>query len=161
MSKDLYPIVPTRLAIAARPRGGDWLLDDLLALRRAGVDILVSLLEPAEAAELGLAEEAALCTRAGIGFVSLPIPDRNVPDSALRFATALRPLHQALQAGRFIAAHCRAGIGRSSLVSGCLLVMQGIAAEDAWHRLTEARGRPVPDTEAQRAWLAAFPRAVA
>jgi len=160
MPEALYPVCgtePRRLAIAARPRGGDWLLDDLTALRRAGVEVLVSLLEPAEARELGLAEEADLCARVGIEFVSLPVPDYGLPDSALRFAAKLRPL---AFDGRFIAAHCRAGIGRSPLLIGCLLVLRGVEPEEAWRRLAEARGRPVPDTEAQRAWLAAFQRVV-
>src|ERR1700743_3176736 len=43
-----------RLAIVPRPRGGDWLADDLHALRREGIDILVSLLTPSEVEELGL-----------------------------------------------------------------------------------------------------------
>ena len=160
MPEALYPVCgtePRRLAIAARPRGGDWLLDDLAALRRAGVQVLISLLEPAEARELGLAEEANLCARVGIEFISLPVPDYGLPDSALRFAARLRPL--ALD-DRVIAAHCRAGIGRSPLLIGCLLVMRGVEPEDAWLRLAQARGRPVPDTDAQRAWLVAFQRSV-
>src|SRR5262245_40015723 len=45
------------LAIGARPRGGDWLDDETRAWRRAGVDIVVSLLEDDEAAQLDLADE--------------------------------------------------------------------------------------------------------
>ena len=43
-----------RLAIAPRPRGGDWLEDDVRLLQRAGVDVIVSALTPVEAEELGL-----------------------------------------------------------------------------------------------------------
>jgi hypothetical protein len=32
---------PGRLSTMARPRGGDWLADELAALRRRGVDVLV------------------------------------------------------------------------------------------------------------------------
>jgi hypothetical protein len=35
-----------RLAIAARPRAGDWLVDEVAAWRAAGIDLVVSLLEP-------------------------------------------------------------------------------------------------------------------
>ena len=48
MSPDLYWIVGPwrgRLAIAARPRGGDWLDDELSGWRQAGIDVVVSLLE--------------------------------------------------------------------------------------------------------------------
>jgi hypothetical protein len=42
-----------RLAIVPRPRGGDWLEDELDQMKRAGVDVLVSMLQVDEAAELG------------------------------------------------------------------------------------------------------------
>ena len=46
MKKDVL-----RLAIAPRPRGYDWLVDDIRLLKRAGVDLLVSALTHAEADE--------------------------------------------------------------------------------------------------------------
>src|ERR1700728_4522098 len=70
-----------RLAIVPRPRGSEWLAHDLAAIRRDGIDILVSLLTQPETAELGLAHEQALCEAAGIEFRSFPIPDRCVPDT--------------------------------------------------------------------------------
>jgi hypothetical protein len=60
MKPDLYWIPGAwrgRLAIVTRPRGGDWLGDEAAGLRRAGVGILVSLLERDEAAQLELAQE--------------------------------------------------------------------------------------------------------
>jgi hypothetical protein len=47
-----------RLAIVPRPRGGDW-LDDDIRLMKAGVDVLVSMLPATEAPDLGLADEGA------------------------------------------------------------------------------------------------------
>jgi hypothetical protein len=47
-----------RLAIVLWPRGGRGLADDLLLMKEAGVDVLVSTLPADEAAELGLADEA-------------------------------------------------------------------------------------------------------
>jgi hypothetical protein len=41
-----------RLAIVARPRGGDWLDDEAGGWRRAGLDMVVSLLEDEEAEQL-------------------------------------------------------------------------------------------------------------
>ena len=41
----------------ARPRGGDWLADEMRALSEAGADILVSALTTDEANELDLARE--------------------------------------------------------------------------------------------------------
>jgi hypothetical protein len=42
-----------RLAIAPRPRGYDWLVDDIRLLKRAEVDLLVSALTHAEAEDMG------------------------------------------------------------------------------------------------------------
>jgi hypothetical protein len=42
-----------RLGILPRPRGGDWLSDEAKAWREAGVDVVVSLLEPEEAGHPG------------------------------------------------------------------------------------------------------------
>src|SRR6476469_3680743 len=69
------------LAILSRPRGGDWLEDEARAWARAGIDMVVSLLEPDEAIDLGVADEERACQAAGIRFLSLPIPDRGLPES--------------------------------------------------------------------------------
>src|SRR5258708_19979549 len=71
---------PYRLAIVARPRGHDWLADEIEGLAREGIDTLVSMLTPEEATELGLMEEEGLCAEHGIKFLNFSIPDRSVPD---------------------------------------------------------------------------------
>ena len=53
-----------------------------------------------------------------------------------------------------IVIHCRQGIGRSSIVAAIILTRQGATVEEAFDRLAEARGRPVPDTPEQREWVA-------
>src|SRR5664279_2867071 len=72
---------PGKLAISARPRGGDWLGDELTSWRRSGVDEVVSLLVPEEAEGLELQDEAAYSGDAGLQFRSFPIVDRSVPAS--------------------------------------------------------------------------------
>jgi hypothetical protein len=62
-----------KVNIMARPRGRDWLFDEVKALRASSVDILVSLLTSAEVREFDLAEEAAFCHQQGIMYLSLPI----------------------------------------------------------------------------------------
>jgi hypothetical protein len=54
-----------KLSIVARPRGGDWLFDEIKALREAGVGVLVSLLTSPEVSEFDLAEEAAAFSGSG------------------------------------------------------------------------------------------------
>src|SRR5919108_323922 len=82
MTGELYPIPgpwPGRLVIVPRPRGGDWLADEIAAWRMAGVDVVVSLLTPEEDAEFDITGERAACLAAGVDFVPFPIPDRGVP----------------------------------------------------------------------------------
>lgn len=149
-----------RLAIVPRPRGNDRLTDDLAAIRRDGIDILVSLLTPTEAAELGLAREQALCKQAGIEFRSFPIPDRCVPDSYCNLQALAEELATERRHGKNIGAHCRACIGRSSLLLGAVLCVEGISPEHAFRLISNGRGVVVPDTTEQTEWLAGFASAL-
>src|SRR3954449_8644872 len=79
MRTELYWIEgpwPGRLAIMPRPRGGDWLEDEIQSWRRSGVDVVVSLLTREEIADLSLADEGELCRSNGIQFFSFAITDR-------------------------------------------------------------------------------------
>jgi protein-tyrosine phosphatase len=145
------------MAIMARPRADDWLDVDIAGWKASGLDMIISLLELEEVSDLGLRREAALCRASGIEFLSFPIPDRGVPEipDATKIAESIAA---GIADGRPIAIHCRAGIGRSSIVAACAMICSGIEASDALSRIKEARGVSVPDTEAQRDWVLAFGR---
>lgn len=145
-----------RLAIVPRPRGGDWLQDELVLMKRAGVDVLVSMLQVDEATELGLSREATACEAAGIVFQSFPVPDRETPPSIISFTRFIEGLRTEVHAGRSVAVHCRASIGRSSVLLAALLCAEGFTAEDAFRRLSAARGLQVPDTPDQVHWIERF-----
>jgi protein-tyrosine phosphatase len=138
----------------ARPRGNDWLPDEMNGLREAGTDVLVSMLTSDEAKELDLQGEADAATEAGLVFLSCPTPDRGVPE-AQNFRGLLLELQTALAAGQNVVVHCRMGIGRSSLVAVGLLVSEGQTVSEAFKAVSTARGISVPDTDAQRTWLQA------
>ncbi|MGW4803522.1 protein-tyrosine phosphatase family protein [Kitasatospora sp. NPDC004272] len=148
---------PGRLSTMARPRGGDWLAEELAALAALGVSGLVSALTPAESAELGLAAEASLARAAGLRFTAVPIPDRTVPVLS-EVLPAVDELTRRLAAGDHLVVHCRAGIGRSSLLAAAVLVRSGADPDDTWDRIARARGLAVPDTPEQRAWTDRMPR---
>lgn len=147
------PIALGQAAILPRPRGGDWLEDDLATLRRAGFNTLISLLTPAETASLELARESVLVEALGMCFVNLPIEDRDVPDSMNDFLIAVRRLKARLDAGERIGVHCRQGIGRSGLVMATLLLLDGRNLGEALATLTTLRGVDVPETTGQQVWL--------
>src|SRR5262245_53405035 len=115
-----------RLAIMPRPRGGDWLEEEIQSWRRSGVDVVVSLLTPDEQAEFDLVAESNLCRPNGIDLVSFPIVDRSVPSSMEAFSELLTALTEQLGIGKNVAVHCRQGIGRAGLVAIGLLVMSGV-----------------------------------
>jgi len=145
-----------RLGIMPRPRGGDWLEDEIHSLKMSGVGAVVSLLEQDEITELDIAEEKSLCEANGIAYLSFPIRDRSVPLSkqdALAFA---RKLVKLLQDGMSVVIHCRQGVGRSALIAACFLVLGGVSVDAAFEKIENARGCSVPDTEEQREWVRRF-----
>jgi protein-tyrosine phosphatase len=145
-----------RLAIMPRPRAGDWLADEIVAWKNEGIDLVLSLLEDDEVAELGLSGEQHACQDQGIEFISFPIADRDVPRSTAETERIVRDLSEELFNGKGVAIHCRAGIGRSSLIAACVLVLNGYQANSALDAISKARGLEVPDTEAQRLWVSTF-----
>lgn len=144
---------PGKLALAARPRGGEWLEDEVAEWNRAGVSSVFSLLEPEEEADLNLSREADVVAAQGIKFLSFPIADRQVPTSERQFTKALEQLDVELSAGRNVVLHCRQGIGRTGLIAACLLVLKGDDPHAAMQRLSIARGVAIPETEEQRRWI--------
>ena len=161
MRTELYWIAgddPGRLAIMPRPRGGDWLEDEIQSWRRAGVDVVVSLLTDEEIADLDLAEESGLCRANGIHFLSFPIPDRTVPSEREAFSDFVADLGERLNGGENIAIHCRQGIGRAALLAICVLVGAGLEAEEAIRKVSAARGFSVPETPEQQRYIEDFAR---
>lgn len=142
-----------QLAILPRPRGGEWLENEISLWHESGIDLVASLLTPEEVAELDLGLEKTLCEAHGIEFVALPIPDRGTPPSPPAAASIVRTLENALGRGKRVGVHCRQGIGRSALISASLLVAAGADPLRAFERISIARGCPVPDTPEQEEWV--------
>jgi len=149
------------LALAARPRGGDWLNDEIESWQREGIAHVFSCLTDQEETELNVETEASIVRARGMTFWSFPILDRQVPDSEPLLADVLRELETKLDAGHNVVLHCRQGVGRAGLVAACLLVMHGIEPAAAVRELSAARGLPVPETAEQREWIDRYARTFA
>jgi len=73
-------------------------------------------------------------------------------------------IEAALDDGEVVYLHCRAGIGRTGTVAGCLLVEHGFTPDEAlallqvkWRAMAKsAMVRRTPETDAQRAFIAAW-----
>jgi protein-tyrosine phosphatase len=145
-----------RLAIMPRPRGGDWLEDEIASWRRVGIDTIVSALTEEESTELDLGREQELCEGVGVDFIAFPIMDRGLPSSVNETLELVLQLEQGLGQGKKIAIHCRQGIGRASLLAACVFAAGGVDATTAFERIAIARGCAVPDTSEQRKWVTRF-----
>lgn len=153
MASDIYWIdhpSDARLATMAAPLAGRWLNSEVDHWRAEGVEIVVSLLQADEEAGLGLQAEGETCRSRGIMFIRFPIADGGVPadrDAALDLARALGRSKNA------VAIHCRAGIGRASLMAALVLLERGETPDSAFRRIRAARGLEAPDTPWQREWI--------
>ena len=114
---------------------------------------MVSLLTSEEEQDLDLARESGAVKARAMKFVSFPIPDRQVPTSQSEMTAAVEGIDAELAAGKNVVVHCRQGVGRTGLVSACLLIGKGLSPEKAVQSLSAARGNPVPETEEQRRWI--------
>ncbi len=99
-----------------------------------------------------------------IEYLRKPIRDHGTPERREHMMEILDCLHDAIRSGRRTYVHCHAGIGRTGMVVGCLLVERGLTGEQAldelarvWQQCERSRFWPsVPETEAQtdyvRSW---------
>jgi protein-tyrosine phosphatase len=140
-------------AITSRPRGGDWLSDDIQRLAEEGVQILVSPLTVEEELELQLENEAAICLGKGIEFRAIPIPDLGVPPGSAAFINVVGQLAPAVRTGKSVAVHCRQSVGRSGLLAAAVAVALGESLEAAFDAVSAARGVRIPETSEQEHWL--------
>ena len=146
-----------RLAVVTRPRGGDWLEDEVSGWREAGLDVVVSLLEEDEAAQLELGHEGDVAESKRVQFIWFPIPDRGVPASTRDALSLLSSIAAALDEGKNVAVHCRQGIGRSGLIAAGILVTSGMNVDKAIEVVSAARGLTIPETATQLRWIKHLP----
>ena len=135
-----------------RPRGNDWLCDEIKGLKYLGYDLVVSFLERSEEIELELTEEKSVCEQNGIEFLSFPIADRCVPVDVEFFNLVSNIYHKIIQ-GKKAILHCRGGIGRAGITASCILIKHGLSGCAAFQEVSESRGLQVPDTVEQKNWV--------
>jgi len=138
--------------LAGTPRPGLFIdLDyDLKALKRVGVDVLVSLTtKPIDQQEL---------TKFDIQGIWFPIVDMSVP--TINGAKELCQKVQALlDSGHAIAMHCKAGLGRTGTMLAAQSIWQGHSAFDALEAARKIEPRWV-QSEEQVAFLSEFAQAL-
>jgi protein-tyrosine phosphatase len=141
--------VPGQLATIAHPRTDPWPPEQLSALARTGVNVLVSALTAAEQRRLGFDGTAAAATAAGVDFVPFPAADGR--DEAAQVIRLAGRLAAHVRGGRFVVSQCFGGIGRSTLLVCTTLVLLGIPPGEALRRVSNGSEMPVT-----RDWLSDF-----
>ena len=141
------------VGMMARPRGNDWLEDEICKLKKLEVDTVVSLLEPNEIIELKLEKEKVICKKWGLEFINFPICDRAIPTDPNAFLKLISTIDTKLKDDKKIVVHCRMGIGRTSMVAAGLLIKNGAKLDIVFDLLSEKRTLNVPDTDQQKQWV--------
>ena len=135
--------------------GGVYLDGEIAHLKSLGITLVVSLLDELNTQALGLMLEDMVCRSHDVAFIHTPVRDRSAPSSSQDFIDAVVATYDHVVGGGLGVAHCWAGIGRTGLFAGSLLVRHGKEPHAAFRQVAKARGETVPDTREQVDWLLA------
>jgi ADP-ribosyl-[dinitrogen reductase] hydrolase len=126
-----YWVLPGRLLAGEYPGAleRDTARERIAQLLAAGIDCFVDLTAPEEAPPY---EELL---PSGIAYHRRPVRDHDVPSDPAEMAGTLELIESALRSGRHAYVHCRAGVGRTGTVIGCLLVERGLSGDLALEEL--------------------------
>jgi len=142
-----------KIGTMARPRGNDWLDDEIKGLKIREIDCLVSLLEKSEEWELGLKSENKICKKWDIEFINFPIKDVSTPKNEDDFILLSKKLAKRIIENKKVVIHCRMGIGRASILAAATMINLGYDGKDIFEIIGKYRKLKVPDTNEQKNWI--------
>lgn len=160
--RNSYWVIPGKVLAGEHPGGAsrEATREKLQRLINAGVECFIDLTEPNELK----AYDRELPF--SIEYLRKPIKDHSTPAQRVHMAEILDCMHDALQSGRCVYVHCRAGIGRTGTVIGCFLVERGLPGESAldelnrlWQQCERSHSwASIPETSEQTDYVAGWKR---
>ena len=129
--RNSYWVLPGKVLAGEYPAGTtrEATRERLQRLLAAGVECFIDLTEPGELK----AYDTDLPF--SVEYLRKPIRDHGIPAKRVHMIEILDCLLDAVQSGRSVYVHCRAGIGRTGTVIGCFLVERGLAGDAALDEL--------------------------
>ncbi len=95
---------------------------NLHCIKRKKINTIVCLLEGSEFTNLKILNYSHVLQHSNFELISYPISDNDIPIDTYYFHYIISMLAERIYAKQKILIHCRAGVGRSSLVTACLLL---------------------------------------
>lgn len=129
------------------------LADDLADLSRQQVARIICL-TPSEEIALKSPDYAARQSELGMPVTRFPIGDFGVPEDGGGLKALAEGAAHDLRSGKALFVHCAAGIGRTGMVSTCILVALGLSGEAAIAAIAAAGSGP--ETDAQKHLVARY-----
>lgn len=130
---------------------------DVRAIKESGAQMVVSLIELREFAELHVATLPAVVWSVGLEWIHLPIVDMCAPNSTWEdlWQSQGAQIVDMLSRGQPIFIHCKGGLGRTGTVAACLLIESGMCPGDAIKAVRAAR-RGTIETRDQEAFVRGY-----
>lgn len=139
------PILDLNWVTSALAVGARWPMEHVAHVARLGVRAVVDVREEER-------DDEALLVRHGLGLLHLPTPDtRAIPLPLIH--RGVRWVGERLDRGEKVLIHCQHGVGRSALLTVCVLVSRGEAPLEALERAKAARWQVSPSPEQLQAFL--------
>ena len=142
-----------RLGVCPLPGRYTPLVEDLDTMAIWDPAVVISMTEREEMEAVGSWGLGELLAERGVKWMHLPIRDYSGPsgENVELWKNYSVQLHELLDAGGGVIAHCRGGIGRSGMIALRLMAERGEDPDQALERLRAVRPGAV-ETDEQRFW---------